>query len=880
MPEKILLIDGNSIINRAFYAYPALTSREGAHTGAVYGFLRIALKFFDEETPDYMAVAFDLPAPTFRHETFEQYKGTRKPMPEELRPQIPLLRALLAKMGVAAVSVTGYEADDVLGTLAARAEKAGLDAVIVSGDRDMLQLCTDAVKVRLTKTKAGKPEVENYTAGDVLERMGVTPKQYIDVKALMGDASDNIPGVPGIGEKTAFKIIQQYGSLKEAAAHAADIKPPRAAKNLEEHMDLAFLSRDLAEIRLDAPVDADIGAMTIGDIFTPEAFDEIRRLEFKSLYGRFSPSEAIAPNIEKAGVLLDTPEKIEQYAEAARDKSGGAFQIVFLNGQNKGISFAFEGETPAFAPISGDVSEPELFRAAAPYLESAADKITFDCKNAATYARTFGADIRGVVFDPVIAAYILDSSRGSYPYEEIAETYLSETPPGVGSALSGKGVKTAIDQAVLARAAWSMPETALRLRPVMSRKLAENGQTELYENIEFPLARVLTDMETAGVGVDGDALERFGQKLDEMTNALTTEIYALAGEQFNINSPAQLGVILFEKLGLKSVKKTKTGYSTAADALEKIAGRHAIIPKIIEYRTYAKLKSTYVTGLLSQITGDGKIHTTFQQTAVSTGRLSSTEPNLQNIPIRLPLGRELRKVFAPSDGCVFIDSDYSQIELRVLAHMSGDETLIQAFNENQDIHRLTASRVFHTPYEDVADFQRSAAKAVNFGIIYGIGSFSLGEDLHITRKEAEIYIDGYFSKYPKVKQYMDETVKNARENGYASTIFGRRRSIPELNAPNFNERAFGERVAMNMPIQGTAADIMKIAMIRVSERLVREAPNSRVVLQVHDELLLEAKKEESETAKRILKEEMENCVTLKVKLVADCKTGKNWFEAK
>ncbi|MDR1066037.1 MAG: DNA polymerase I [Clostridiales bacterium] len=878
MSKKLMLIDGNSIINRAFHAYPQLTNKDGVHTGAVYGFLKIALKFFDEEKPEYIAVAFDVSAPTFRHGVFAEYKGTRKPMAEELRPQIPLLRSLLEKMGIAAASLEGYEADDIIGTLSARGAADGMTVSIVSGDRDMLQLCSDAVKTIIPTTKAGKPAVEIHTAQSMMEAMGVSPKQYIDVKALMGDASDNIPGVPGIGEKTALKIIQQYGSLENAVKMVSEITPPRAAKNIEQYREQAFLSRDLAEIRLDAPIELELAGMAVGDIFTPEAFDEIKRLEFRSLFARFeSGTLNKTPSVGTEGVVINTLNELEEYIS---QRNGGAFQIVFIDGENKGASFAFESEMPAFAPISEEIDEAGLFRAIAPYLESDGEKVTFDFKRGKTRALKFGVNPRGVVFDPAIAAYILDASRGSYPYEYIVERYLGETPPAADSALSGKGAKKQIDAAVLERVAWSMPEAALRLKPITAGALAESGQTELFEEIETPLCSVLAEMENAGVRVDAGALQRYGEKLDEKINELTARIYDLAGERFNINSPAQLGVILFEKLNIKSVKKTKTGYSTAADALEKIAGRHPIVSEITEYRTYSKLKNTYVTGLLSQIGEDGKIRTTFQQTAVSTGRLSSVDPNLQNIPARIPLGRELRKVFVPSDGYLFADSDYSQIELRVLAHMSGDETLIQAFNEDQDIHRLTASRVFHTPYEEVTDFQRGAAKAVNFGIVYGIGAFSLSEDLRVTRKEAELYIESYFAKYPKVKLYMDKTIEDAYKNGYVSTIFGRRRSIPELTSSNFNTRAFGERVAMNMPIQGTAADIMKIAMIRVHDRLAEQAPMSRIVLQVHDELLLEAKKEELDAVLRILNEEMENCVKLDVKLRADCNVGENWFETK
>ncbi len=850
LDKKIMLIDGNSIMNRAFYALPVLTNKDGEYTNGIYGFLNIFFKFFDEEKPDYIVVAFDLPKPTFRHEKFVDYKGTRKAMPDELRPQFPILKALLNKMSIKIIEIEGFEADDVLGTIARKSEEDGLNTVIISGDKDLLQLCTEKIKVRIPKTKAGKTEVEDYLSKDVVEKIGVTPTEYIDMKALMGDTSDNIPGVPGIGEKTALKIIQQYKSIEKAIEDAENIKPPKTGEKLINFKEQAVLSKELATIFTEVPIDINYNEMTLNDMFNENAFEEMKRLDFRTHITRFKKPEPKEADFDIPEEWLHNTESNEDYLKKCMSAQEAAVYFAFDKKGFNGVSICINGEKAKFFT---DIQEIKQF------LESHIKKITHDYKRAAQYSKRNGIEFNNVIFDTMLAAYLVHADRGSYTQEEIGADYLNEI-----------GQKPEI-----------LADSVLKAYPVLEGMLKENQLESLYYDIEFPLTETLMDMEQRGISVDKQGLIDYGKVLDEKIQSLTADIYSLADEQFNINSTQQLGVILFEKLGLKSVKKTKTGYSTAADVLEKLYFEHEIIPKISEYRTLSKLKSTYVEGLVGQIDETGKIHTTFNQTIASTGRLSSVDPNLQNIPIRLPVGRELRKVFVPSSGeYVFLDGDYSQIELRVLAHMSGDETLIEAFKSGQDIHRLTASQVFNTPFDQVTSEQRSNAKAVNFGIVYGIGSFSLGEDLHISKKEAQRYIDGYFEKYPKVKEYMENAVSNAAKDGYAKTLFGRKREIPELQAKNFNIRSFGERVAMNMPVQGSAADIIKIAMINVYKRLKKEGLESGVILQVHDELLLEVKKNEAEKARIILKEEMENCVKLSVPLLVDVHIGNNWYETK
>ena len=896
MPQKILLIDGFSILNRAYYALPLLSTKEGEYTNAVYGFMNMFFRFMEEEKPDYITVAFDVPQPTFRHEKYGAYKGTRKGMPDELRAQVPMLKTLLEKMQINTAECPGFEADDVIGTLAAKATDAGIEPVIISGDRDLLQLATDTVKIRLPKTKAGKTEVEDYLAADVLAKYGVSPQAFIDVKALMGDASDNVPGVPGIGEVTATKIIAAYGSLDNAIENVDTLKPPKAAENLIEFKEQAYLSRMLVTIVTDAPVELNL--VPQGDMFNAEAKTEVQRLELKTLYKRFTSADE---PVKQRKLIFETTQDAskakEIFAKLTDSTELSAVCFVWDETELTGIAVASNDITPTYiAADTGEISlftqlgltPAELVSIAKPWLESANPKCIFDAKNEAQHFNKLVDLYKGKILDIMLAAYVLDALSPNNSPSDIAHIYLQEELPTLDDVLENKGKRskdrrTAKDIPIetMAKYATAAADVLLRAYPLIEEAIAANEQADLYQNIELPVAQALFSMEFAGIKVDPTTLINYGIPLNEQLQQLTTAICELAGEEFNINSPAQLGVVLFEKLGLKGGKKNTQGYSTAAEVLEKIKDTHDIIPLVLEYRAYAKLKSTYVDGLLPLINPVTKrIHSTFKQSLTATGRLSSTEPNLQNIPVRMPLGRELRKAFVPKEGCVFIGADYSQIELRLLAHMSEDETLINAFKDNQDIHALTASQVFGVLPEDVTVLQRSNAKAVNFGIVYGMGAFGLSEDLKISVKEAEDYIAGYFNKYPGVKVYMDKTIENAKKDGYVATMYNRRRAMPELRSSNFNVRSFGERVAMNMPLQGSAADIIKIAMVNVSRRLQKENMQAQLILQIHDELLLEVPTTEIDKASEILKQEMENVATLKVPLVVDVNVGNSWYDTK
>ncbi len=885
MTKKIMLVDGNSIVNRAFYGVPLLTNAEGRYTNAVYGFLNILLKLLEEETPQYLAVAFDLHAPTFRHQTFADYKGTRKGMPEELREQMPLLKEVLGTMGIAMFAQEGFEADDILGSLSQKAEQAGWSVVVVSGDRDLLQIASDTLKVRIPKTKGGRTETEDYYAADVIEKYGVTPTEFIDVKALMGDASDNIPGVPGIGEKTASKIIQQYHTLENAILHASEVKPKKASENLVTYAEQARLSQYLATIVRDMDIALVPEDVQIKNLFTPEAYALVKRLEFKSLLPHFEQSaKAAVPTTQNYRHITTKSEAQAYFADLQQKET--AYILIVDDGVWKGISVYQEGQDAVFVEISPNFAPNDLLEIAKPFLSASAyHKIGHDVKTNIRLLSEYG--FRDVVadFDTALAAYLLNPTGNSYAYDDLARDFLSEVYPSAEEVL-GKGRNKIAWELVpveeRVRFAARQSEIAYRAKHVMLQQLQEQEQTELFFQIEMPLLYVLADMEYYGMKVDKQALLVYQKQLEESINTITEEIYTLAGEEFNLNSPKQLGVVLFEHLGIPGGKKTKTGYSTAADVLEKLKTDYPIVEKILYYRQLAKLKSTYADGLLSVLDKKtDKIYSTFHQTITATGRISSTEPNLQNIPIRLELGRQLRKVFIPTDAdYCFLDADYSQIELRVLAHIAGDETLIEAFRNQQDIHRLTASQVFHVPFEEVTSLQRRNAKAVNFGIVYGIGAFSLSQDLEITRKEAEQYIASYFAKYPKIKEYQERMIQMAEEQGYVSTIFHRRRAMPELQSGNHVQRSFGERVAMNMPIQGSAADIIKIAMVKVHRALKEGGYRSRLILQVHDELLIETYREEKEAVAKILKENMEQAVQLSVPLEVDVHMGDTWFDAK
>ena len=871
MREKIVLIDGHSILNRAFYGVPDLTNSEGLHTNAVYGFLNIMFKILDEEKPEYLTVTFDVHAPTFRHEMYQEYKGTRKPMAEELRQQVPVIKEVLKAMNIEIIEQAGLEADDLLGTISHQCEKEGLDVSIISGDRDTLQLATEHIKVRIPKTKQGKTEIEDYLAADVKERYGVTPTEFIDVKALMGDTSDNIPGVPGIGEKTATKIIQEYKTIENAYEHVEELKPPRASKNLKEFWEQAQMSKTLATIRLDAETEFDLNGARHGNPYTKEAHELFQKLQFKNLLGRFDV-ETSANDVEAAFCEVTGKAAIEKIFKEAEKagKVGVAFSrdegnVLPLFAHPSGIgriALCYAEKKTVTIPCDMEMD----FETLAGMISDLAGKVkVFSMCGLKEYLNYLPQAKRENSFDVIVAAYLLNPLKSDYDYEDVAREQL-------GLLIDEKAEEST-------KACYEAYTAYMAVEP-LNRKMEEAGMTELFREIEMPLVFTLYEMEQAGIHVEGEALKVYGDQLGSRIVELEKEIYDMAGETFNINSPKQLGVILFEKLEMPHAKKTKTGYSTAADVLDKLAPEYPIVAKILEYRQLTKLKSTYADGLATFIGPDGRIHGKFNQTITATGRISSTEPNLQNIPVRMELGRLIRKVFVPKEGCVFVDADYSQIELRILAHCSGDEQLIQAYREARDIHRMTASQVFHVPFDEVTDLQRRNAKAVNFGIVYGISSFGLSQDLSITRKEAAKYIEHYFETYPGIKTFLDQCVADAKEKGYAVTLFGRRRPVPELKSSNFMQRSFGERVAMNAPIQGTAADIIKIAMIRVSDELKKQNMKSRMILQVHDALLIEAAEEEVDEVKKILKEEMEHAARLSVPLLADMHTGKNWYEAK
>lgn len=915
MSEKLVLMDGHSILNRAFFGIPDLTNSEGLHTNAVYGFLNIMFKILEEEKPDYLTVAFDVPQPTFRHEMFAEYKGTRKPMASELREQVPLMKEMLSAMGVTVIEKGGYEADDLLGTIAKSSEEQGLEVSVVSGDRDLLQLASEHIKIRIPKTKRTGTEIEDYYARDVVEKYQVTPEQFIDVKALMGDTADNIPGVPGIGEKTATALIVQYGSIENAYAHVEEIKPPRASANLKEHYELAQMSKTLATIDIHAEISYELSGARlkeVSELYTQEAYLLCKKLEFKNLLSRFSV-DAPKNSAEEHFRRITDEKEARRFLESAKGRACG-FYFVLPEERHKeetraGVQMSLfdgtsaetaeTGEEYGFLGIAVALSETEICYLEAGetlsakmlrdmFFESGANAyVTLNLKPQLKAMGMIERKARGAVteetlFDAEIAAYLLNPLKNEYPYEDIAKDYIDGMIPSRKDLLEKRTYEKAAAEcpAEFLKAVCYPAYVAWAARERLLLALRETGMEELFRKIEMPLVFTLADMEKEGIRVSGEALREYAEKLSVQIGALEKRIYEKAGEEFNINSPKQLGVILFEKLQLPNGKKTKTGYSTAAEVLERLAPDHPIVADILEYRQLAKLKSTYADGLVNYIAEDGRIHTSFNQTITATGRLSSTEPNLQNIPMRIELGRLIRKAFLPKDGFVFMDADYSQIELRVLAHLSEDEKLIEAYRTAQDIHRTTASQVFHIPFDEVTDLQRRNAKAVNFGIVYGISSFGLSQDLSISKKEAAEYIERYFETYPKIKGYLDGLVTQAKEQGYVTTMFGRRRPIPELSSSNFMQRAFGERIAMNSPIQGTAADIIKIAMIRVHDRLLAEGLLSRLILTVHDELLVETAANEEAQVRAILEEEMHGAAQLAVCLEIDVHTGSDWYQAK
>lgn len=913
MSKKIVLIDGHSILNRAFYGIPELTNSKGLHTNAVYGFLNILFKLLDEEKADYLTVAFDVKHPTFRHEMFPEYKGTRKGMPEELKEQVPLIKDVLKAMNIRIVEKAGYEADDILGTLAKKSEAEGLEVSVVSGDRDLLQLASDHIKVRIPKTKRTGTEIEDYNTKDVVEKLGIEPWQVVEMKALMGDTADNIPGVPGIGEKTALKILDTFKTMENAYEHIEEVTPNRAKEALRNHIDLAKMSKTLATIKTDCELDYDIEECKIENIYNEEAFQKMKELEFKSILKRFDCDVVSSnDNVENTFVkIVKTKDAKAIWDELAtyQEKKDFVlgFQLFKKNGDKKlsvaedgqfsfagleekaeeniyGVALSFEGKDGVKTcyistedEITSEDINKEISKLSMQGVVSVLDlkellfNIPSDC---------FGNEEHDPFFDCKVAAYLLNPLKDTYACDDIARDYVSLTIPSFADYFGKADLEAAVEkeEEFLKYACYNAYIPMMAYHD-LTEKLEKEDMTSLYYDIELPLITTLYDMEVRGVHVNKDELTEYGRKLGERIVLLESEIYEMAGEKFNINSPKQLGVILFEKLKMPFAKKTKTGYSTSADILEKLRCEHPIVDKILEYRQLTKLKSTYADGLAAYIKEDGRIHGKFNQTITATGRISSTEPNLQNIPIRMELGKEIRKVFVPKVGYVFLDADYSQIELRVLAHMSGDETLIQAYREGQDIHRITASQVFHIPFEEVTPRDRSNAKAVNFGIVYGSTAFGLSQNLNISKKEADEYIHKYFATYPKIKEFMDSSIEFGKAKGYVETLYHRIRPVPELKASNFMQRAAGERIAMNSPIQGTAADIIKIAMVRVNEKLKNLKMKSQLILQVHDELLVETHKDEIDAVRKILHDEMFNAANMNVPLEVEVEQGDNWFEA-
>ena len=877
--EKLMLIDGHSIMNRAFYAIPLLTNKDGQHTNAIYGFLNILFKLIEEEQPTYIGVSFDLPKPTFRHLKYSDYKGNRKKTPEELRSQIPLIKDVLKAMNVVIYEKEGYEADDVLATIAKKAESIGISPIIVSGDRDLLQVATDNIKIKMPKTKAGKTEIEDYFAKDIIEKYSVTPQEFIEVKALMGDTSDNVPGVPSIGEKTAIKIISEYKTVENAIQNASNIKPKKAGENILEYKEQALLSKYLVKIDTDVPIEF-LNEKT-ENIFNENFFEQCKKYELKTILSKFKePTKE--ENIDFK--LIENIEQARSYFNNLKKDEEISYKMIYDDNIFVGIGFTTKDDVGTFIKVGYNIKEQEILNIYKPFFEEDYKKITIDAKADIIFLNKHNIKLNNLIFDVMIGTYILDPTKDKYNYNNIAEEILDinyeDKDELLGTRKSKKFIYD-IDEEKWFKYCARQSYVAYKCKPIISKKIEENNQQELFYNIEMPLIEVLASMEIYGIRVSKEELIQYQQELDKEIEELTKEIHWLAGEEFNINSSKQLGEILFEKLNLKGSKKTTRGWSTSADVLEKLYDNHEIIPKILEYRTYAKLKSTYADGLLSVLNEEtSRIYSNFNQTVTATGRISSTEPNLQNIPIKIELGHKVRKVFKPEKDYIFVDADYSQIELRVLAHLSQDEYLIQAFNDGQDIHKITASKVFNKSLDDVTSFERSAAKAINFGLIYGKQAFSLAQDLGITKAKAEEYINDYFDKYPKIKDFLDNIVESTKETGYTKTMFNRIRYVPEINSSNFVQRGVGQRIAMNTPIQGTAADIIKVAMVKVYNRMKKENLKSRLILQVHDELLIEAYKDEKDIIKEILKDEMENAISFSVKLLIDINEGESWYDTK
>ena len=880
--NKLLLIDGNSIINRAFYGIMGskmLMTEDGTYTNAVYGFLSILFKELDDIKPEYLVVAFDLKAPTHRHKMYDKYKANRHGMPEELAMQMPILKETLKAMNVCIIEKEGYEADDILGTLAKWGQKEELEVTVLTGDRDSFQLIDKNIKVRIPRTKMGKTETEDYTVEKIEEEYGLEPLDLIEVKGLMGDTSDNIPGVPGVGEKTALNLIKQYKSIDEVYNHI-DEQKGKLKEKLSENKDLAYLSRTLGTIDINAPIEKDLGAFQVEEWNKPEVLEIFKKLKFNRFIDRFALQENIG-----ATSFSDSQINTEIEHEKIVDKTKLA-ELKQEIQENKVIYYYLtEEKFIIYSPKTNKCFSIENIQDFKDIFE---DKNILKCsykqKEEFIILWNKGIEAKNLMFDIAIAGYILNSNINKYTIEYLANEYINFD---IAEYLSNTE-KTGVEQITLFDNAEKPKEdktyiyayAIYKLYNVLTQKMKEAGSIDLFNKIEMPLTEVLASMQYEGIYIDKQELLDFGKELQEKIDILTQEIYELTGEEFNINSTKQLGEILFEKLKLTAKKKTKTGYSTDVDVLEKIKYEHPVIEKILEYRQLQKLNSTYVEGLIPYIDETGRIHSKFHQTVTTTGRISSTDPNLQNIPTRMELGRKLRKVFKPEQGYIFVDADYSQIELRVLAHISEDKNMIEAFCNNEDIHAQAASKVFNIPLEEVTKEERTKAKAVNFGIVYGISEFGLGEQLGVSRKKAKEYIEQYLDKYSGIKEFMINIVEETKEKGYVETLYHRRRYVPELKSNNYMVRQFGGRVAMNTPIQGTAADIMKIAMINVYNKLKENNLKSKLIVQVHDEILVETLESEKEQVKQIVKEEMENVIKLKVPLLAEVEEGYNWYEAK
>lgn len=869
--ERLLILDSNSLLNRAFYAIPPLTNSEGIHTNAVYGFTNMLFKMKEEIKPDYIVAAFDRKAPTFRHKEYEDYKAGRKKMPPELGEQFPLVKEVLNLLAVNIYEIDGFEADDIIGTLAQFAEKNGIEVFIVTGDRDALQLASDNIKVVITKK--GVTETAVYNKEAFIEEFGVTPTQYIDVKGLMGDKSDNIPGVPGVGEKTAFKLISTYGSMEGVLSHIDEISGKKLKENLETYSEQAIFSKKLATITTEVPIEFDLEDIKSQENYNKEELKKLFfKLGMKSLLAKL-PGDDLEGEEEVAKIEINEVTTIEGFKEVLSVKEGIAFISYSTCNANLYskieldklyINYGDKVSLIDFKLINMENSNEAINLLKAFMEDEKIEKVIQDGKNLVTILTKHNIEVKKFIFDTVVAAYLIDSAKSNYPLEVLINEYLMKEVKGEGDEL-------------ICNAMASMKE----LYEYLKDRIDKEGMDELYYEVEHPLISILSSMEAIGFNVNREKLDELAVKFKEEISRTEKEIYELCEEEFNISSPKQLGKILFEKLDLPVIKKTKTGYSTNAEVLEKLMDKHPVVEKIIYYRQITKLNSTYVEGLKNVIDEDGAIHSSFNQTVTTTGRLSSTEPNLQNIPVKYEMGREIRKVFIPQESTdVLLSCDYSQIELRVLAHMSDDKNMIDAFNHHSDIHTKTASEVFKVPVEEVTPLMRSRAKAVNFGIVYGISDFSLSQDLKITRKEAAEYMEIYFDRYPKIKGYLESVKEEAKEKGYVLTVLNRRRFIPEIKSSNKIVKALGERLAMNAPIQGSAADIIKLAMVKVYNRIKKENLESQIILQVHDELILNVKENELEIVKALVKEEMENVLKMSVTLEVDTNIGNTWYDAK